>query len=378
MLSSQTTRQQVWLERLALMSISILLAVVLVELSLRTVGFLGRGSKFSSGGYNGRGYRLEREPNNFVYSPGNARLMGKPNASRDVRATLGGIEIARAIVSFDWRGNRKTLPYSKNATQEHVLFLGCSYVWGSTLDDEETIPSQIARKLPNHEVLNLALPGAGSFEMLEAIRFPRRTAGLFGKRGVGIYVLPPFHVERDAATIPWVATNPHLTLVMEDSEPAHSHSRGIISKLKPVRVWFAKTLMRSFLYRALGNPFSAPSHKDIQRTADFIAEIAATYRARTRSDNLFVVYQFPSTSWINAPIKQALLERGITVVDRSRLDWRKILIGSWRYPWDPHPNPDANIALAQLMLADLESLQFIDLNHERKKLSPLALVDQKD
>ncbi len=79
-----------------------------------------------------------------------------------------------------------------------VLLIGCSFVAGYGVKDEETFAAEIQRRRPGLRVMNFGVPGYGTYQSLLLLR------ELLEKRGVRpkavIYGYLPMHAERNVLT----------------------------------------------------------------------------------------------------------------------------------------------------------------------------------
>lgn len=75
----------------------------------------------------------------------------------------------------------------RSAKKKNILLLGCSYVFGLGVNDDQTTAAYVAREAPEFNVYNLGVPAGSITHVVEDIYIGRRLQGLNKNGGVVIY-----------------------------------------------------------------------------------------------------------------------------------------------------------------------------------------------
>lgn len=115
--------------------------------------------------------------------------------------------------SFDEHRRRVTPVQDSKDRDVNVLFFGCSFMMGDSLNDNQTIPFYVSEKLPRVRSFNYAIGGMGAPAMLYQIenRDLEYEVGK-AKKNIGIYMFADSHVERtvlDAFRSQWLVDVPY-------------------------------------------------------------------------------------------------------------------------------------------------------------------------
>ena len=97
----------------------------------------------------------------------------------------GEKKIFAATYRTDNYGRRKVV---KNPTAKHfVAFFGCSFTFGNSIEDEETLPAQFAKLDKTAAAYNYGAPGTGPNYLLSMLRNRDLRNEIPEKNGIGIY-----------------------------------------------------------------------------------------------------------------------------------------------------------------------------------------------
>lgn len=153
-------------------------------------------------------YMLERgrgEAQSHYSSPTVVRdpalgVAGIPNADYLWSRTLKADELFRVHVTLDEKGFRVSEPSNAGAAR-HAFFFGGSFTFGWSAEDRQTLPSQFARRSPEHEVYNLSIHGGGAGQMLALLRDPSLIPSAGRRPGFALYFYIPDHIWRIAGDV---------------------------------------------------------------------------------------------------------------------------------------------------------------------------------
>ncbi len=94
--------------------------------------------------------------------------------------------------------SRRVVPKPKAAEKatEALLFFGCSFTFGTGVEDDETLPAYMAQDLPRFHVYNYAFQGYGPQHMLAKLEEDTLADELDENRAFLLYVFIPDHIRR--------------------------------------------------------------------------------------------------------------------------------------------------------------------------------------
>lgn len=273
-------------------------------------------------------------------------LVPRPNAR--VRHTLmtGGEYNIDATYTIDENSLRVVVPPGDPAN-DPVVFCGCSYTFGEGVEDNENLPSQVARRRPDLRVLNFGFSGYGPHQMLANLESGRIREISRKPPRVVIYQMIPPHVKR---VVGWVPYRAHA--------PRYGWREGKLSRLghhddRPWLPLLQRGLAKSGVYSQLLDDWII-SRSDIELTAA-VVEQSATEVARQFPGCEFHVlfWSFPPNP-IPASLAAELKRRGLKlhmvedfapeIEDRN---------SRFKIPGDGHPNAEAYSRLADYICQEI-------------------------
>jgi hypothetical protein len=223
-------------------------------------------------------------------------------------------------------------------------FFGCSYTFGFSVSDDQTLPALMQARRPHTRVYNYGVNGYGTADVYLYLR--DRVRGQ-EQLGLCVYFMIDHHLERTACTdallsSDWGKEKPRFRL---DGGRLHHEGRAY-ETLSPLRRLHVNTLARSHLYRrahqSLATPWSA---------GDQVLDLAETLIAgmATACPGRFALVLLPehvggATEPIDLKLWQSKLQRrGVLVLDlRERFHEHVAVEGSTASDYfysDNHPRP---------------------------------------
>lgn len=260
-------------------------------------------------------------------------------------------------VTVDQYGRRisRSSPKTSQAPL-HLLMMGCSYVFGTAIGDEDTITWQMNLKQNKVEAYNGGNPGYGTADVLARFLVGDEMSGIEQKRGVLVYNFIADHIPRSlgSSSIPWTDM---LSYVTEQGDGAF-RLEGSFVKSRPKLTAFYKWFARRNISQLFGLhlPILRKSHYDL--IARMLLQTEKLYKAQSHPENQLVVVIYPQTvQGINIEyFRQALSRHQIRFLDYSSTDISKVVQGRARIPYDHHPSALANAVFAEVLLQDLSPL----------------------
>lgn len=121
-----------------------------------------------------------------------------PNLVVDNEITIGDRVVFKARYTTDEYG-RRTHSAFQAPRPRHLLWFGCSFLFGVGVNDDETIPYYVNRKAPDYQPFVYAVPAGSMNNMLEAWRVLPMKQQIPPEEGLAVYLLyPELHVQRSA------------------------------------------------------------------------------------------------------------------------------------------------------------------------------------
>ena len=282
----------------------------------------------------------------FVMGDDLLGLVPRPNSrARHTLVTAGQTNID-AVYTIDENSLRVVSPAGRPES-EPVVFCGCSYTFGEGVEDDENLPSQVARRRPDLRMLNFGFSGYGPHQMLANLE-SGRLGKICGKPPrVVIYQMIPPHVKR---VVGWVPYRAHA--------PRYGWQGGKLCRLghHDDRRWLAplqKGLAKSGVYSKLLEDWIISS-ADIELTAAVVEQSAAEVAGQFPGCEFHVLFwSFPHNP-IAASLSAELKRRGLKLhmVEQfaPEIEDRNSRFG---IPGDGHPSPEAYARLADYICQEI-------------------------
>ena len=148
---------------------------------------------------------------------------GAPNVRVRSVKRIDGDVIYDATYTTDEFGRRIAYASQPPKRERFLAFFGCSYTFGEGLEDDETLPWQVAAMAPKHRVYNYGCSGYGPQQMLAKLDSGEFAREIAEPSGMLVYVFIPHHVRRAIGsmrvatkwgrTFPYYAFDAHHRLV---------------------------------------------------------------------------------------------------------------------------------------------------------------------
>lgn len=264
------------------------------------------------------------------------------------------------IFSKNQRGFLRSTHNSKKLLPK-ILFFGCSFVFGDGVSDEETLPSQVARRVENYNVENLGLLGAGPndiwrrFEKGE-FNFLNSTVGETKQQNIAIYLHFAFHISRVAGSGKWLVHNPaqydspHYQLIKNELKFQGSHKESLGWKYHLYRILNQSSTLQYF---NLGLP--QIRREDIFTTVQLIESISQRLKKDFGVEK-FIIVSFPAYNIMGTPALDILKTKGFKVLEISKDQMQKNVNGDLFIPLDGHPTAALQNYLAKRVVTAVKSL----------------------
>lgn len=104
--------------------------------------------------------------------------------------------IFNANYGMDQRGRRRLAHQEISPYKPNMIFVGCSFTFGTGVNDAYTMPAFMKHRYPEYNVYNLGIPAAGLNDALDDIIQKKRLEDINDQGGVVVYSFIYDHLER--------------------------------------------------------------------------------------------------------------------------------------------------------------------------------------
>ncbi len=262
------------------------------------------------------------------------------------RFSLGKKLIYDKSYKTDKFGRRESLQ-TEGSNKNFLIFLGGSFVFGEGVNDDETLPSQMAKNLPAISAYNYGVPGAGLAPTVSLVLNKKFKEEIKEKDGIVLYFYFDFDLLRLIPTFSQGSMDymKEQLFLEENGEGVNivKPSRWDISaKLATYRL-----LSKSNFVRSLNIDFPTPNENHLKL---FVKGIEAI-RNKLKKDigyKKFYVVALPDSSQTYFPsIRSYLEEAKLAYLDFSDLRMGELIKERPYYECDGHPTPETNAFIAK-------------------------------
>ncbi len=335
------------IQHLALVFISSITPVILIELIFAGVLYFQDNTRFNtSGSYAKKFFKHDKLLGYTSIPEIKVNSIKKAINGQD---TLALYDVYYTIDSLSRRSTPLTAKSKLN--KQYALFFGCSFTFGEGVNDDETYPYYFSKTDSTFIPYNYGLCGYGTQQMLAGLQDGNLKAAVAEPNGIAIYLHIPMHINRVIGDMfvhnIWGANMPYYDLEADKLiyKGSFKNGRPFISKLYSM-------LGRSNTLRYFNVNFPVKMnthHFDV--TSRLIEESYQTYKRQFGNDNFFVVIYHRSDE-----IKSRLQEKGIKVLDYSGTFDKSAKEFQIHPQYEKHPNAHAYQILAEKLLTDIRRL----------------------
>ncbi|MCB0420364.1 MAG: hypothetical protein KDD61_05180 [Bdellovibrionales bacterium] len=276
--------------------------------------------------------------------------------ARSIVKTQSGEIVYDVTYSID-KNSRRTVTGNNRKNDNFLMLLGGSMVYGEGLDDRDTLPQQLADRLPKTNVYNLGFHGFGVNSILyelQEIKDHPRYQNLYGTNGTAIFYLFDDHLFRFfGSTVLYRRNWGYYQPLFDYSKNNQFIFKGIPKYDLPVRTFFYDLVARSQLTHTIGFNLPFIGHHEIDIYAKALLQIQSILKRRFHVNRFIVVSSYRNELLITQTILQRLQELGVETRDYSTLNIFQILKGNQFIPHDGHPSALSNKFKADLFVADI-------------------------
>ncbi len=276
-----------------------------------------------------------------------------PGTTTRASLTVRGETVYDVTYTIDEQYARRTPDFASTKSEHELFFFGGSFVFGEGVEDDETLPSVVARLASDGRVTNFGFPGHGPAQMLRRLESDAPLGDGLRDDVTLVYVFIPGHVRRVIGSMrvatSWGRNFPSYAL-NPDGEARFS---GTFSEARPVLSKFYSLLSRERILKYYGVDIPLRIRAEhLQLTARVIATARDRLLARFESDEFYVVL-YPSNPRDEFSGREIIPY--LDTVDVSYFDYTELFDDgeAYRLPHDDHPTPLAHEKLGTRLVRDL-------------------------
>jgi hypothetical protein len=282
----------------------------------------------------------------------------KPSTCSPSRTRLGrsGMPLWDHEYCTTDKGYRKTPEVDPQATKEKFLaIIGCSFTFGLGVADHQTLPAQLSKYFPSHQMYNFGYPAASLAEFLaDSYTNPDPIwHDVQEPHGTFVYYFLDVHIQRFTRSLMAMrditaGKRPVFSLGNDDTEPMYlGTSKALFPYSTKAKLYFS----RSAILRSIHFDYPSVTSHHIEQYARIVASFKRKLLGRYNNASFIVVLDPTMDSY---PLFSEELKRlGIAKIDYSLLDFRKILGADTTIPYDGHPTANYHRVLAEILSRDL-------------------------
>lgn len=244
---------------------------------------------------------------------------------------------------------RRITPVSRlKERDKFLIFFGCSFVWGSCLNEDQTVPFYVGEMASQYVPYNYARGAAGTNYLLALLQNRDLSKEVHEKSGIGLYVFINDHVGRSIGDVINTASMDFMPYYEKiDGQLVRN---GSFNSGRPLTTSIYKRLYRSNFFRTLHADWPPLTDSNFQFMCDLMAASRDEFLKQFPGSR-FVVLFHPMFSSYAAQIEPCLLKSDVEFIDLSS---RWIDQDAYRVPYDGHPNAIANRLLAEIIVEKLK------------------------
>lgn len=257
-------------------------------------------------------------------------------------------------VVYSFKNGQRIVPENNDSAINQAVFLGCSYVFGDGLNDNQTLPyffSQFSSATEKQfDVQNYAFSGYGAHQayMITTEKLLKNKQKPLQEGSIVIYYFIPSHIERAAGSVIWDVFGPWYEvengqIVLKGTFDDKNLFRENYVTKRLTSIW-----QNSNLYKSFFQPKT--TQKDVQRVMEMIKQMNFEF-SRKKIRFIVVVGSFNSTDENHDMIKSTLYSNNIEhyFIDSIIPSFQKKK-ASYTIIGDGHPNEKFNIELARYLV----------------------------
>ncbi len=241
----------------------------------------------------------------------------KPNLNIEAHRVCSDGELCyRVKIETDEYGRRKIITQKDVDTQNHLVFFGCSNIFGEGLNNSETLPQQF-QNLVNISVISYAMPGTGLVKALNLLKYNMEE---ITSQGDAVFILRPYHINRLGynSETHWLHDEPFY---IDEGEALNyyrnrSEYLGLFDRFMVKLYSYVNKI--TFLNMNL-NYFAINKERRQKIAVKMIKKISQIYKQRFSGDFIIAYYRHEAKN-----ITYLSKLEGLTLLELDKPDFKKI------------------------------------------------------
>jgi hypothetical protein len=263
-------------------------------------------------------------------------------------------EVKYTINENLWRFTRPPLHAKK-----HLLLLGCSYIFGSGLNDYETLPSQIAKLSPDFHVYNWGFSGYSASSLLLRIRNTALRDQVHESKGIAAYYFIDSHINRVMGSMNVVGNWGDYLPNIEEGPKGEFVYKGSFLDSRPRLTKLYKFLVSRAFMRIFRIDIPRAKDSDLKFFVSMISEIRDELRKKTGTETFYFIFA-PGSQNYREQLVPFLEAAHIHYLDYSHWSVDGLTGGKSTIPYDSHPTAEFNRKFAPHLVRDLKPAERIN------------------
>ncbi len=270
-----------------------------------------------------------------------------------------GIEKIRGHYTTDENARRITGTESLKNPKLNILVVGCSYTFGYGVNNPETFPAILAKKLhPLARVYNFGTPGASPASFLYRLNLNiKEFLGGIDKSlpTIVIYVYIPDQLNRVVGTSLWFARH---------SSVLNTPEYGLTGDTISYRGFFSDNKINDLLYIFGKSSFAEVTQIEIpflgEKQFELFGAVLENFKQQVvGSFNIseFHVTNYPSEDLNFHRVMKVLNRKNVSTWDLTGIDMSKLLNDNYRLQHDTHPSKLGNEVFSELLVHQISKNQ---------------------
>jgi hypothetical protein len=251
------------------------------------------------------------------------------------------------VYTIDEHGLRLTPSEDSSAATETIVFMGCSFTYGEGVEDDETLPAQVAARVPQAKVLNFGYSGYGPHQMLANLESGRVKELCPTPPRRVIFQMIPDQVRRVRG---WVNYHPHAPRYVLSE--GRARREGNLDDL-----WWSRVVKRNLWKSKIFHRIVAPrlaGQADLDLAAAIVRQSAEEVSRQFPDCEFHVLFWNHPDERLAIPLRRKLEEAGIHLhsVEEEIPELLRPR-AKYRIKQDGHPTPETNRLLAEYVCREI-------------------------
>ncbi len=292
----------------------------------------------------------------YIYTNELGYPVHKENQNFQQRATV--IETGETAYdvkySFDERGRRKVPGADKIFANSHLAISGCSVVFGEGLEDEQTLPAQLQKKVQKTKVYNLGRAGGSVVDAISTMQVTNLWKDIDPKEGALLFFhSSQTHVPRFLGTISTVGVwNNYGAFLNEEAATGAFQYGGVYDRNRPIWTLLSRWATRSQFLKRINFDWPPTTNSALEAYVRALSFLQQQYQLITDAKNPMVVYFRPGEK-DSCKIIPYLEKYKIYYLDYSDFEMKRYATRPLKIQYDAHPTEEFNRILSQQLMHDL-------------------------